>query len=297
MARILVAGIAVADFVFRVPEMPSRPDKYKADEAAVTGGGCGGNAAVAVARLGGSAVLAARLGDDPVGDIILAGLDREGVDTSLVHRAPGGVSSFSSIYVDDAGERQIMNFPGSGLAQTAAWLDEARGADAVLADTRWSSLTRSAIAVARRLGVPAVVDAEAPVDLDALSGASHIAFSRRGLADLEPTRTVDEALRAVAAQTGAWVCVTDGADGVHVLNGNTVERVAAFAVDPVDTLGAGDIWHGAFALRLGEGASEHDAIVFANAAAGLKCRQFGGRDGCPRRAETERFLEEVRECI
>jgi len=67
----------------------------------------------------------------------------------------------------------------------------------------------------------------------------------------------------------------------------------AFAVRAVDTLGAGDVFHGAFALAIGEGMPERRAVRFANAAAALKCTRFGGgRGGAPSRAEVERFLGE-----
>jgi sulfofructose kinase len=58
----------------------------------------------------------------------------------------------------------------------------------------------------------------------------------------------------------------------------------------VDTLGAGDVWHGAFALALAEGRPERQAVRFASAAAALKCTRFGGRNGAPRRAEVDAFL-------
>lgn len=69
-----------------------------------------------------------------------------------------------------------------------------------------------------------------------------------------------------------------------------MENIPACKVEVVDTLAAGDVWHGAFALRLAEGAGEVDAINFANAAAALKCTRFGGGDGCPDRDATEAFL-------
>lgn len=297
MARVLVAGVAVADFVFNVEEFPRHAEKYRAHGAAITGGGCAANAAVAIERHDGEALLAARLGDDAVGDLILAGLAGEGVDTTLVNRSPGGLSSFSSVYVDQAGERQIVNFRGSGLAEASDWLDGVSGFDAVLADNRWPPLTRKALAIARENGVPGIVDGETPAEPDDMKGASHIAFSMQGLRALQPDGSVEAALKAMASATGAWVCVTDGANGVHYLDGQEIAHVPAIAIDAVDTLGAGDIWHGVFALRLAEGAGEHDAIVFANAAATLKCLTFGGREGCPRRAETLSFLKENGQCI
>ena len=67
-----------------------------------------------------------------------------------------------------------------------------------------------------------------------------------------------------------------------------------FEVPVADTLGAGDLWHGAFALALAEGQSEREGVRFANAVAAIKCTVFGGRTGCPDRQATEEFLREGR---
>jgi sulfofructose kinase len=64
----------------------------------------------------------------------------------------------------------------------------------------------------------------------------------------------------------------------------------AFAVEAVDTLGAGDTFHGAFALALAEGRDIQAAMRFAAAAAAIKCTRFGGIEGAPLRGEVEAFL-------
>jgi sulfofructose kinase len=79
---------------------------------------------------------------------------------------------------------------------------------------------------------------------------------------------------------------------VIYLDGDSIRRVPAFETEVVDTLGAGDIWHGAFALSLGEGRREPDAARFANAAAAIKCTRFGGRAGAPTRHEVEQFMRD-----
>ena len=89
MARIMITGMAAVDFVFQLPELPVHAKKYRAEDTSIVGGGCAANAAVAVVRLGGNARIVTRLGDDPVGDLIAAGLDTEGVDLSLSHRIAG----------------------------------------------------------------------------------------------------------------------------------------------------------------------------------------------------------------
>ena len=296
MPELLVAGMAVADFVMQVENLPQAAEKYRAGRAAVTIGGCAANAAIAIARHGGRPRLAARLGDDLIGGLILDSLVREGIDTALVHRAEGGTSSFSTVAVDRSGERQIVNFRGSGLTTELTWLDECGEPGAVLTDTRWPALAIHVLEIARNRAVPGVIDVEAPIDREAMQLATHLAFSMQGLRDYAPGGTVEDALRLAAGEFDAFACVTDGADGVWFTNRERVDHVPAFPVEAVDTLGAGDIWHGVFALGLAEGLVARDSIVLANGAAALKCRALGGAAACPDRAATEAFIKERTTC-
>ena len=294
MARVFVLGMAVMDVVFNVPEFPKLAEKYRADDAVFVGGGCAANAAFAIARLDGDAQLAARLGDDHVGAMILSDLAAVGVDVSHCHRAKGGKSSFSSVLVDAAGERQIVNFRGHGLVQTAGWIMP--DAEAVLVDNRWADGAKVALAWAKRTGVPGVVDAEAPVEGETLEMASYVAFSKQGLEDFSGHHDHRSALYEASKMLPGRVCVTDGAKGCFWLEGGSMRHMPAFQVDVQDTLAAGDIWHGAFALRLAEKATMEDAIRFANATAALKCMHFGGRAGCPDRKTVEAFIREKQIC-
>ena len=298
MADVLVVGVAVVDFMLAVDAFPAAASKYRARDGAVVGGGCAANAAVAIARLGGRARLAARLGDNPIGDLIAADLAEEGVDISLLHRTTGARSSFSSVLVDPAGERQIVNFRGEGLTDDPGWIGKCPPVQAVLADTRWSAGAVRALDLARNWGVPGVVDAEAPMDAAVLGAASHVAFSRQGLFSFTGGDELVPALLGAGARLPGWVAVTDGAHGTFYLDrrcapdGGKVAHVPAFEVEVKDTLGAGDIWHGAFTLALAEGQSEAAAVRFASAAAALKCTTFGGRKGCPDRETVAQFLKE-----
>jgi sulfofructose kinase len=92
---------------------------------------------------------------------------------------------------------------------------------------------------------------------------------------------------------GGWHAVTVGDRGaLWTDDGVTIHHQSAFAVDVVDTLGAGDVLHGAFAAGLARGQGEAEALRWASAAAALKCTRHGGRAGIPTLAELERFLEE-----
>lgn len=291
VTRVLVVGVAVVDFVFFVDEFPVGPAKYRANGAAVVGGGCAANAAVAISRLGGEAILASRLGGDSVGETILGDLEREGVDTTLCDRS-GERSSFSSIYVDGSGERQIVNYRGSGLIEAADHVTTAPEVNAILADTRWSQGALAAMKLAQARGVPGVLDVEAPTEVDAFEHASHLAFSQQGLLHFYPDGDPARSIARAAADYDAWVCVTLGPEGVLYHGPEGAGHVPGFRVGAVDTLGAGDVWHGAFALGLAEGRDEVAATEFANAVAAIKCTRKGGRAGTPTRAETETFQKE-----
>ena len=290
MTRILLAGVAVADFVLYVGDMPARAEKYRAEDGFFSAGGNAANSAVAAARLGADAILAARLGDDPLSSLIRADLEREHVDTSMVQCVKGAASSFSSIYIDRAGERQIMNFRGRNLGENADWLDDAPPFDVLLADNRWPYITRRAIEIARQRNLPAVVDAEPPFDEDVVAGATHVAFSCQAIREYTGIDDPGLAVRAAAQRLNTWVCATDGANGAYYPEDGNIVNVPAIAVEAVDTLGAGDVWHAAFALMTGEGADIRDAVLFANAAGSLKCTRAGGRNGAPGRRETEQFM-------
>jgi sulfofructose kinase len=86
------------------------------------------------------------------------------------------------------------------------------------------------------------------------------------------------------------VGATCGAAGYAWVEGGAVRRVGAPAVEVIDTLAAGDVFHGAFALALAESQPVEAAARFACHAASLKCTRFGGRLGCPTRAEVEASL-------
>jgi len=111
---ILCAGIIVLDEVFRVDRFPQPDAKTQAQSFFVVNGGCAANAAVAIARLGGRAVLAGPLGgppgEDSNGDRVLAALAREQVDCSGCQRIAGAPTALSAIFLDAHGDRMIVTY-------------------------------------------------------------------------------------------------------------------------------------------------------------------------------------------
>jgi sulfofructose kinase len=295
MTRILTLGITVFDTVLQVPRLPRHGGKTYATGRAEVVGGIAANAAIAIVRLGGEALLATRVGDDPVGERIVADLTRAGVDTGLVEWLNGVPSSISAILVDAEGERLLVNHGDPALFRGSIDL-AGIGVDGVMTDTRWPEAAVSALRHARALGAPAVLDHDRGAERlasELLEAASHVVCSRQGLEDLTGTADVETGLRAARARTPAWLACTSGGDGVYWLDGETLRHLPAFPVRAVDTLGAGDVFHGAFALALGEGLAELPAMRFASAAAALKCMRFGGGSVSPTRAEVEALLADA----
>lgn len=299
--RILCVGIATLDQIFRIDAPPARDTKAEASAFASAVGGGAANAAIAIARLGGVARFAGPLGgangEDPVGDRILEGLAREGVACDCP-RVPDGVSTVSAILVDGEGGRTIV-FRRDPRLRAARPDDPDRllaGVDGVLADDHCREFAAPICAAARRRGLPVVLDAEKQAALDdpLLNAATHRVFSRAGLAATAGVDDPAEGLARLASRDGAFLAVTDGPGPVRWRCGGASGAVPAFRIAAVDTLAAGDVFHGAFALGLLELGDPAKALRFAAAAAAIKCARFGGGAAAPRRPEVERFLAEPR---
>jgi len=289
--RVACVGIAVLDLVFRVDALPRAPGKHRAQARREVGGGVAATAAAAIERLGGRARFLGAVGDDATGARIVEDLARRGVDVEGVRRVAGRESPLSLVLVDASGERLIVNHASADLFERAAPLTpgEIGDVDAVLADMRWPGGAIPALEEARRRGRTALLDCDHdPSGRTALlASASHVVFSLPTLARFTGAENASDALRRARAHTDAWLAATDGANGVYWLEDGRLRHLPAFRVEAVDTLGAGDVFHGALALALAEARPLEEALRWASAAAALKCARFGGRDGIPERSEVD----------
>ena len=295
---ILCAGIIVLDEVFKVDRFPQPDGKTEAQSFFVVNGGCAANAAVAVARLGGRARLAGPLGgppgEDSNGDRVLAALAREGVDCSGCQRLPGMSTALSAIFIDAHGDRMIVTHRDDRLA-AAPPTDPAglvAAADAVLADNRFPEFVRPICMAARARGLTVVLDGDRPTQIsdELFRIATHVVFSSECLRATTGLDDLGAALAAIAETTPSFLAVTQGPQDVLWRDGATLRKSPVFAVQAIDTLGAGDVFHGAFTLALAEGREVTAALRFAAAAAGLKCTRLGGSMAAPHRAEVEALL-------
>jgi sulfofructose kinase len=299
--HILCLGNATIDRVYHLAHAPHVAEKQVAVSAVQTGGGKAANAAAAITKLGGRATFLGSVGDDELGDAILAGLAHDGVNVRHVPRVAGATSSHSVVLVDARGERTIINVPARGISADPAWLPLAQvgAAQAVLADIRWIKGCEALAQVARAARVPVILDidptsSEAPKEHwpQIIALADYAIFSRRGLAHFSGTGDTTKALKAALTTGARMVCVTNGAHGAWWMcqNDFTPQHVPAFAVRATDTLGAGDVFHGAFALAVARGEPVADALMFASAAAAVKVQRDGGRAGYPADDEVRAML-------
>lgn len=275
------------DHVYALPHFPA-PGETLASTAYHRGlGGKGANQSVAAARAGARVVHLGAMGQDD--DWVIARLVEAGVDTGQIARldTPTG---HAIIYLDASGENQIVLFPGANRALSVQvvrdGLAQARAGDILMIQNETAHSAQAA-QIARAAGLSVM--------------ASAAPFDAAAVAEVLPHVTT-LALNAVeAAQLRAALghdpqvpemLVTLGAEGAELrLADGQVLRQAAFAVQPVDTTGAGDTFAGYFAAARAEGAPHAGALRLAAGAAALKVTRPGAADAIPTRDEVEVFLK------
>lgn len=294
MTRIACVGITVLDRIWYLDELPKEGGKYVAKDYTEVGGGPAATAAVAAAKLGAKVDFIGRVGDDDTGARLLTELESLGVNTRYTRIIKGARSSQSAVLVDASGERVIANYPSPDLPAEADWLQDIDFSqwDIVLADVRWHDGAKQAFTLARLQGLQTLLDADVtPQDIAELIALSdHAAFSAPGLRRLTQMDNPIDALKKAQTLTNGQVYVTQGREGCYWLEKNELCHQQGFAVDVVDTTGAGDVFHGALAVSLGKQESSRDAVRFASAVAALKCTKPGGRAGIPDCDQTRSFL-------
>ena len=291
---VLCVGYACVDLNFRVSHHPSADEKLRASAMFSCGGGPAANAAVAIARLGGQAAFAGYLGNDAFGDSHLREFSIEGVSFDYVDRgnAPTPVAAVS---IKPNGDRSIIDFrdPKAVAAASSVSLEELRP-KAVLFDGHQPLLSTNLLDEARKLGIPTLLDAGSLHEgtLKLYNKVDYLIVSEKFAKQFT---NEDDPRLALAAMDGAatFVAATWGSDGVYWQNENGQHHTPAFDIDPIDTTGAGDAFHGAFALGLVRGLSPRENMRFSSATGALTCLKFGARSALPERQEVGR-LSQVR---
>lgn len=288
---VLCVGYACLDINFKAPHHPATDEKIRAIDMQNCGGGPASNAAVAIARLGGSARFCGYLGKDSFGEAHLRELSEAGVRTETVFR--GDVSTpVAAVTIKPDGTRSIIDYKA---AKANVPEDFARLSDfpskVLLLDGHQPAISIRLAEEARALGIPIVLDAGSLHDgtlalinaVDFLIASEK--FARQYSQESEP-RT------ALAALDGLCpvVAVTWGASGVYWQDEQGQHHLPAYDIEAVDTTGAGDAFHGAFAWALSQGKTTAQSMRIASATGALTCLKMGARTALPNLASVERLL-------
>ena len=296
--RILCIGLPVRDLTFRV-NVPARGSKENATHFDEICGGNALNAAIGIVRLGGRASICGPMGDsqETSSRYIFDKMAQEGIETNHLIHMPDLVTPISAIMIDDTGERTIVTFRDPELWKVKLPPTELLLEDcaAILTESRCAPFCTELCAEAVKRGIPVVVDVDRAMSMreGLLTASSHLVFSSEPLQQTADVTDDGQALQKLAKLTPSFLAGTRGPQGTIWLNEKGwLEETAAFPVHTVDTLGAGDVFHGAFALAITEKQELRQALRFASAAAALKCTRFGGAYAAPQRTEVEAFLGE-----
>lgn len=265
-------------------------------ESGRQGGGVVGTAMYAAAKLGSRAGLVGRVGDDATGREIREDFARVGVDLSHFELEAGAVSPFTTVLVNAAtGSRTFIVHRGTATHLREPELDPVYLGQAryVHVDGLQPSAALGAARVARRLGIAVSLDGSdvvgeiSPV-MRELVGLSDILICARSFAEALTRRHDDEGMARDLLDFGPSMGVVTLAERGSILaTGGELIRQPGFAVEAVDTTGAGDVYHGAFLHGLAAGWALDRVQEFACLVAALKCTRLGGRAAVPTPEEVE----------
>jgi sulfofructose kinase len=285
---VLCVGYACMDINFNAAHHPAADEKVRASSMHSCGGGPAANAAVAIARLGGRAAFAGYLGDDAFGEAHFSEFIEAGVHTQGIHRgeAPTPVAA---VTIKPNGDRSIVDYraPSANAPEDRITLAELP-ARVLLIDGHQPLLSAKLVDEARSLGIPSVLDAGSINDgtMMLYNKVDYLITSEKFARQFSGE---DDPRTALAALDGAapFVAVTWGADGVYWQDEAQQHHMPAFDIEAIDTTGAGDAFHGAFALGLAQGLNMHSNLRRASATAALTCLKTGARSALPAKARVQ----------
>jgi sulfofructose kinase len=289
---VLCVGHAAYDLAMAVDHHPGEDEKCAATAMAACGGGPAANAAVTVARLGGVSAFAGYLGNDVHGCLHFDELAREGVHTRWVARG-NHPTPLSVILVKPNGDRTVVNHRIRTPVLSTDEIDFSHcRPKVILFDGHEPPISLDLAAKARAGGIPTVLDAGSvhggTVDLLPLMDyvVASARFARDFTGESDPQRAVEK-----LGRSGLFAAVTLGEKGLVWKDTSTEARaLPAYPVAVVDTTGADDAFHGAFALGLARLCDMETILRHASAAAALTCTRLGARIAIPTAREVDDVL-------
>ncbi|MEM9938049.1 MAG: ribokinase [Pseudomonadota bacterium] len=279
--QIGVVGSINLDLVASGASLPGPGETVTGARFAKHPGGKGANQALAARRLGGDVIMTGCVGDDELADAALSLLREDGVDLSRIRVVEEDTTGVALIAVSEAGENQIVVASGANASVNASDVSRLPDCDAVLCQLE-VPVDAVMAAFDQAKGLFAVNLAPATDIPDRLLKGADLIIVNSGEATFYG--------EALLENTGL-VVVTLGGEGAKLYErGKFRAHVPAFAVEVIDTTGAGDTFSGALVLALAEGQAPEDALRFASAASALAVTKAGAQPSLPYRADVEAML-------
>lgn len=292
-------GANVHDTLITIPKYPTEDTKMRANNIIECGGGPCGTGLVAASKLGADCAYIGVLSDDTSGKFLLGDMQRFGVSGDLVD-VKKGYSAFSSFIwlSNDTASRTCVfnkgNLPPLELSESQK--TAIKNAEILMVDGNELDAAVDAAKIARESGTKVLYDAGGLYDgierllpyADILIPSEEFAMGHTG--ETTPENAAKALFEKYCPNMVAVTCGKCG--GVLYCGGDMFVHYPAFTVDAVDSNGAGDVFHGAFAYALTQNMKYEDACIFSSAVSALKCTKIGARDGVPVLDEVKEFLKE-----
>lgn len=293
MLDVLSAGFVCIDLTIDLPRHPGADEKLPALAQHLSGGGPAANAALQIARLGGTVAFAGRVGPDAFAEHLRRDFTSAGVNTDALVTTDAP-TPLAAVLVKPDGQRTALSYRPSLPPDfpPPAW--PASGARVLLLDTHRPEWSAPLLALAAQHHTPSVADIGSPGSAsDFLAArADHVVVSEvyaRSRLHADPASVSPEALANLACPT-ATVVVTLGPRGLRWTRHGQTGTLPAFPVHVIDTNAAGDAFHGAYALGLARELPWPDLLRFASAAGALACTRPGAWTGLADATEVNTFL-------
>ncbi|MCI8566265.1 MAG: carbohydrate kinase [Lachnospiraceae bacterium] len=293
---VLCIGQCGYDMIYCIPGRIEENIKARVSEKYELPGGPAACASALTGKWGLETRLVTHVGDDLFADAIVRGLEKFAVDVSYVKRFAGTESSRSFVLRhSDNGNRTAFNYPGTAMDPDLPLPPEW---DVLLIDSHEKSASYKALAA--NPSAVSILDGGTArehtvalarkVDYLVCSEVFAAGFTGETLALEDPRRLAAQYRRL--AELAPQTVVTLGGRGLLYRQGTTLLRMPAFRVECVDTLGAGDIFHGAFAYGLHQKLSFEQTLKISTAASGLSVTKIGGMSSIPERKDVFAYLKE-----
>jgi sulfofructose kinase len=287
-------GLNATDTLIPVAHYPSRGSKVEFRSAKVLPGGQVATAMIACRQWGLRARYIGKVGDDIAAELHRSEFARLGVEAHLF-TAPGCPSQQAFILVDDGGERTVLWKRDDRLTLRPEelqrdWIVHSR---ALHLDGHDTTAASTAAGWARAAGVPVIADLDElyPGVEKLLRSVDYLITSRDIPGRLMEEPDLRKSLPALRERFGSRLtAATLGEEGVLAWDGTQFHYAPAFRIQPVDTTGAGDIFHAAFIYALLQGWPLPRQLDFACAAAALNCTAIGARGGIQSVASIEHLI-------